>query len=50
MPGTASAMEAGYFPRLVCALLVAIGAALAVMSLFRAGEIRSAADGGRWSS
>ena len=37
--GTASAMEAGYFPRLVCALLVAIGAALAVMSLFRAGEI-----------
>jgi hypothetical protein len=37
--GTASAMEAGYFPRLVCALLVAIGAALAAMSLFRAGEI-----------
>jgi hypothetical protein len=37
--GTASAMEAGYFPRLVCALLVALGAALAAMSLFRAGEI-----------
>jgi hypothetical protein len=36
--GTASAMEAGYFPRLVCGLLVAIGALLAVVSLFRAGE------------
>jgi hypothetical protein len=43
--GTASAMEAGYFPRLVCALLVAIGAALAAMSLFRAGEIPERA---RW--
>ena len=38
-------MEAGYFPRLVCALLVAIGAALAAMSLFRAGEIP---ERGRW--
>jgi hypothetical protein len=37
--GTASAMEAGYFPRLVCGLLVAIGAVLAVISLFRASEI-----------
>lgn len=43
--GTASAMEAGYFPRLVCALLVALGAALAAMSLFRAGEIP---ERGRW--
>ena len=25
--GTASAMEAGYFPRLICGLLIAIGAA-----------------------
>jgi hypothetical protein len=38
-------MEAGYFPRLVCALLVALGAALAAMSLFRAGEIP---ERGRW--
>ena len=37
--GTASAMEAGYFPRLVCGLLIAIGALLAVVSMFRAGEI-----------
>jgi Tripartite tricarboxylate transporter TctB family len=36
--GTASAMEAGYFPRLVCMLLVAIGAALAVLALLRGGE------------
>jgi putative tricarboxylic transport membrane protein len=43
--GTASAMEAGYFPRLVCGLLVAIGALLAVVSLFRAGEFP---DRGAW--
>jgi len=36
--GTASAMEAGYFPRLVCMLLVALGATLAVISLLRPGE------------
>jgi putative tricarboxylic transport membrane protein len=36
--GTASAMEAGYFPRLVCMLLVAIGAVLAVTALLRPGE------------
>ena len=36
--GAASAMEAGYFPRLVCTLLVVIGAALAMISLFRAGD------------
>ena len=37
--GTASAMEAGYFPRLVCGLLVAIGALLSAVSLFRSGEL-----------
>ena len=31
-------MGSGYFPRLVCALLVAIGALLAAISLFRTGE------------
>ena len=43
--GSASAMEAGYFPRLVCGLLIAVGAALAAMSLLRAGEIP---ERGRW--
>jgi hypothetical protein len=33
--GTASAMEAGYFPRMVCTLLVAIGAGLAAISWLR---------------
>jgi hypothetical protein len=37
--GTASAMEAGYFPRLICSLLVSIGALLAIVSLFRSGEL-----------
>lgn len=36
--GTASAMEAGYFPRLVCALLIAVGAALSATALMRADE------------
>ena len=36
--GTASAMESGYFPRLVCGLLVAIGAALAAVSLLTTDE------------
>jgi hypothetical protein len=36
--GTASAMEAGYFPRLVCALLIAVGAALSAAALLRASE------------
>jgi hypothetical protein len=36
--GTTSAMEAGYFPRLVCALLVGIGALLAATALVRSGE------------
>jgi hypothetical protein len=43
--GTASAMEAGYFPRLVCMVLVALGAALAVISLLRPGEVP---DRGTW--
>jgi putative tricarboxylic transport membrane protein len=43
--GTASAMEAGYFPRLVCGLLIAIGALLAIVSLFRASE---PPERGRW--
>jgi hypothetical protein len=43
--GAASAMEAGYFPRLVCTLLVVIGAALAMISLFRAGD---ALERGLW--
>jgi Tripartite tricarboxylate transporter TctB family len=37
--GTASAMEAGYFPRLVCALLITVGAALAATALMGAGEV-----------
>jgi hypothetical protein len=43
--GTASAMEAGYFPRLVCMLLVAVGAGLAITALLRAGE---APERGSW--
>jgi hypothetical protein len=43
--GTASAMEAGYFSRLVCALLIAVGAALAGTSLLRAGETP---ERGKW--
>src|SRR5882672_1207812 len=43
--GTAGAMEAGYFPRLVCVLLIAIGAALAITSLVRPGE---SPDRGMW--
>ena len=31
-------MEAGYFPRLVCALLIGVGAVLAVTALVRSGE------------
>ena len=43
--GTASAMEAGYFPRLVCGLLIAVGAALSATALMRAGEIP---ERGKW--
>jgi hypothetical protein len=35
--GTAGAMDAGYFPRLVCALLIALGAVLAITALLRGG-------------
>lgn len=44
--GTASAMEAGYFPRLVCGLMVAIGALLAAASWLR-GD-REAPEPGKW--
>jgi putative tricarboxylic transport membrane protein len=37
--GTAGAMDAGYFPRLVCALLIAVGAALALTALLRSGQV-----------
>lgn len=43
--GTASAMEADYFPRLVCTLLIAVGAALSATALMRAGEIP---ERGKW--
>jgi hypothetical protein len=43
--GAASAMEAGYFPRLVCALLIAVGAALSATALLRAGETP---ERGKW--
>jgi hypothetical protein len=43
--GTASAMEAGYFPRLVCAVLIAVGAVLAASALFGADEVPQR---GRW--
>jgi putative tricarboxylic transport membrane protein len=43
--GTASAMEAGYFPRLFCGLLIAVGALLAAVSLFRAS---GRPEPGRW--
>lgn len=37
--GTAAAMGAGYFPNLVCGALIAVGAALALISLMRTGEM-----------
>jgi Tripartite tricarboxylate transporter TctB family len=43
--GTASDMGPGYFPLIVCALLLALGGALAVTALMRAGE---AAEGWAW--
>ena len=36
--GSAEAMGAGYFPRLICALLVIVGAALAALSAVRGGQ------------
>lgn len=43
--GTAAAMGAGYFPRVVCGALIAVGAALALISLMRAGAV---AERGMW--
>src|SRR5712692_8161614 len=43
--GSANAMGAGYFPRLVCALLIIAGAALAATSVLRAGE---GVERGKW--
>jgi putative tricarboxylic transport membrane protein len=43
--GTAATMGAGYFPRLVCGALIAVGAALALISLMRTGEVP---ERGRW--
>lgn len=43
--GTASTMEAGYFPRLVCILLLAVGALLAVSALFQNGDVP---ERGKW--
>ena len=43
--GTAAAMDAGYFPRLVGAGLIALGAVLAVTALIRRGE---QLESGRW--
>ena len=43
--GTADAMGAGFFPRVVCALLIAIGALLAALSVMRAGE---GLERGKW--
>jgi putative tricarboxylic transport membrane protein len=43
--GTASAMEAGYFPRLICILLIALGAVLAATALLRPGD---APERGKW--
>ena len=35
--GTAGAMQAGYFPRMICLLLLGLGAVLATTALFRDG-------------
>jgi putative tricarboxylic transport membrane protein len=43
--GTASAMESGYFPRLVCILLIALGVVLAGTALLRPGD---APERGKW--
>ncbi|HZA02837.1 MAG TPA: tripartite tricarboxylate transporter TctB family protein [Hyphomicrobiaceae bacterium] len=43
--GTAAAMGAGYFPRLACGALLAVGAALAVMSIMHTGEVP---ERGKW--
>jgi hypothetical protein len=43
--GTASEMAAGYFPRAVCSILLAIGAVLAVTAVFSASEVP---ERGKW--
>src|SRR5262249_61984050 len=43
--GTAAAMGAGYFPRLGCRVLIAVGAALALISLMRTGGVP---ERGQW--
>ena len=43
--GSANAMGAGYFPRLVCGLLIIIGAALAATSVVHGGE---GLERGKW--
>ncbi len=42
--GTAGAMQAGYFPRMICLLLLGLGAVLTVIALFRDGR-----PPGRWA-
>jgi hypothetical protein len=37
-PGTAAAMESGYYPRLVCLVIVVLGSLVAVAGLLRPGE------------
>jgi len=36
--GTSSAMETGYFPRMICILLILTGAVVSTIALFRPGE------------
>jgi Tripartite tricarboxylate transporter TctB family len=43
--GSAGAMEAGYFPRLTCGLLIVIGVVLVIVSLVRPSE---PPERGRW--
>ncbi len=40
--GTAGAMEAGFYPRLVCALIIALGCLTALAGLLRKGELPEA--------
>ena len=46
--GTAGDMDAGYFPRLVCALLIALGRSLAACRWCAAAEAPRAGSGGRF--
>ncbi len=40
--GTAGAMEAGFYPRLVCALIIALGGLTALAGVLRHGELPEA--------